>query len=122
MRDASFDIDGHTIRVLEGPHLQDAEPTVAAREFASALIGLLDRMRELAAKRHLAVYNDNWREKGDPRLDEREFCSRLTNPEIVLYDEVGAAAVYFEDSNMFAGHSIEVSIDHGEMTDASLIG
>ncbi len=122
MKDASFDLDHHTIRVLDGPYLQDGEPTVAAREFAATLIGLFERMRTFAAKRYLAIYNDSWREHGDPVLDERTFCSRLMNPKIVLYDEVGAAAIYFDDSSMFAGHSIEVSVDDGEIVHASLVG
>jgi hypothetical protein len=122
MREASFDLDSHTIRVLDGSYLQNGEPTVAAREFAATLIGLFDRMRVFAAKRCLALYNDNWRRQGDPVLDERQFCSRLTNPGIVLYDEIGGAAVYFDDSNMFAGHWVEVLIFDGEISDASMIG
>jgi len=122
MKDATFTVDGHGVRVLDGPYLHDGEPTSDAHEFAASLIALLDEMRVFAAKRYLEIYNDTWREEDDPVLDEREFCARLTNPSIVLYDETGAATIYFGDSDMFAGHWIEVSVDDGEIAYASMVG
>lgn len=122
MKEATFTLDGHNIRVLDGPYLHDSEPTPAAHEFAANLLHLLDDMRVLAAQRYLEIYNDAWREENDPIVDEREFCARLTNPSIVLYDEIGAATIYFDDSNMFAGHSIGVSVDGGKLAHASMVG
>jgi hypothetical protein len=122
MSDATLKIDGYDIRVLDGPYLRAGIPTPEARDFASQLIGMLDKMRAFAAKRYLAIYNETWREEHDPVLTEQEFCSRLVQPSIVLYDEIGSAVVYFGDSDMFAGHSIEVSIDSGEIAFASMVG
>ena len=122
MKDATFRLDDHEIRVLDGPYLLDGEPTSEASEFAATLSGLLDEMRAFAAQRYLEIYNDTWRQEDDPIIDEREFCARLTNPSIVLYDEIGAATIYFNDSDMFAGHSIEVSVDGGNIAYASMVG
>ncbi len=122
MKDATLEIDGHTISVLEGPYLNAGIPTSDASDFASVLVGMLDQMRVFAAKQYLAIYNDTWREEDGPILSADEFCSRLIRPSIVLYDEIGAAAIYFEDCDMFAGHSIEVSIDSGEIVRVSLVG
>ncbi len=118
----NFKQDGHDIRVLEGPYLQDGEPTASAYEFATTLIGLLDQMRTFAAQKFLSIYNDTWREEEEPILDDREFCARLTNPSFVLYDEQGAATIYFDDSDMFAGHSIDVSVRDGQPKHASMVG
>jgi hypothetical protein len=97
-----------------------------AREFAAALIRQMDEMRAFAAQTYLALalYNDTWRdeEEGDPTLDDAGFRARLTDPSIVLYDELGSATVFFDDSGMFAGHSIMISIDDGTIRDASWSG
>jgi hypothetical protein len=118
----SFEVDGYTIKVLEGPYVQHGKPTSAARDFAARLITMLDRMRAFAAGKFVTKYNEIWREEGDPVLSEQDICSRLVNPKIVLYDEDGAAIVYFGDSDMFGGHAIEVSIDGGEISHASMVG
>ena len=86
------------------------------------LISNFHEMKMFAAKEYLDVYNESWREEDSPILNEQEFRSRLNNPSIVIYDELGAATIYFEDSNMFAGHSIEVSVDDNEIAYASLVG
>ena len=122
MPDASFTHDGHDIGVLDGPYLQDGQPTSTAHDFAATLIGLLDEMRSFAAQQFLKTYNDTWREEDEPIIDEREFCSRLVNPSIVLYDELGAAIIYFDDSDMFAGHSIGVTVNGGQIAHASMVG
>ncbi|MEL6327925.1 MAG: hypothetical protein AAFQ61_13595 [Cyanobacteria bacterium J06626_23] len=55
-------------------------------------------------------------------MDEGTFYTRLTNPKIVLHDEFGVAAIYFDDSDMFAGHSFEVFIDEDSIADALMAG
>jgi hypothetical protein len=122
MEIASFKLGEYTIQVFEGPYLEDGEPTDAAHEFAATVIGLLDSARIFAAKEYLALYNDRWRRNGEPVLDERQFRSRLTNPAILLFDQIGSATIGFDDSNMLAGHWIEVSVDNGEITYADICG
>jgi hypothetical protein len=122
MSDAIFEIDCHKIRVLDGPYLASGTPTPKAHEFARQLLGMLDQMRAFAAKEHLATYNEAWREDDQPALTADDFASRLTDPSIVLYDEIGAASIYFQDSEMFLGHSIEVSLNDGNITHASIVG
>jgi hypothetical protein len=124
MTQVTLDIDGNRVKILEGPYIQDGQPTPHAREFASTLVRQLDEMRAFAATEYLALYNDTWRdeEEGDPLLDEHEFRARLIGASIVLYDELGSATVFFGDSGMFAGHSIMISVDGGTIRDASLVG
>lgn len=110
------------VDVMDGPYVHDGQPTAAAREFAAKLIGQLDELRRYAAGELLDLYNDTWREDEDPELNEDEFCSRLTNPSITVYDEVGSAAVYFDTSEMFSDHAVEVWIDGGEIASASMVG
>lgn len=122
MDDPKLEIEGYQVTVMQGPYTVDGHPTAAATEYVLQLIGLLDQMRDFAAIEYLPLYNDSWREEDAPTLTREEFMSRLTNPLIVLYDELGAAAIYFDDSDMFAGHAIEVSVESGQIVDASLVG
>jgi len=122
MTDTTFIIEGQEIRVLDGPYLSDGKVSSEGKEFISKLISTFEEMRVFAAKQYLETYNELWREEGSPIINEQEFCSLLKNASIVLYDEIGAAAIYFEDSNMFAGHSIEVSVDNHKIDYASIVG
>ena len=122
MTDIIFTFDDQKITVLDGPYIQGGEISPEAKEFAAMLISNFHEMKVFAAKEYLDVYNESWREEDSPILNEQEFRSRLNNPSIVIYDELGAATIYFEDSNMFAGHSIEVSVDDNEIAYASLVG
>jgi hypothetical protein len=115
---------GLEIRALEGPYVEDGVPSPEARRFALELIGRFDEMRTKATEKFLALYNDTWRdeEEGQPVLDEDGFRARLLNPSVTLMDEPGCACVYFEDSDMFAGHSLEVWVDGGQIRDITLVG
>ena len=120
--DTKITIDGYEIRVLEGPYTDGDAATPAATTFARQLIGMLPAMKQFAAQELLDTYNDSWAEDEDDELDAAQFAANLVSPKIVIYDELGAATVYFADSDMFAGHSIEVWINEGEISDASLVG
>ena len=124
MEEVTLSIEGHEVRIMEGPYLSDRRPTPDALRFAATLIAQLDAMRGFAADTYLDLYNENWRdeEEGDPILDQHGFRARLVNASIVLYDEPGSATIFFDDSGMFAGHSIMISVHGGAVTRASLVG
>lgn len=122
MDDPKLKIEGYEVTVLQGAYTVDGHPTTAATEYALQLIGMLAQMRDFAAIEYLPLYNDTWREEDAPTMTRDQFISRLADPLIVLYDELGTAAIYFDDSGMFAGHAIEVSVESGQIVDASLVG
>lgn len=120
--DTKITVDGHEIRVLDGPYTDGTAATSAASDFAKQLIGMLPQMKKFAAQQLLETYNDSWAEDEDEELETTKFEAKLVSPKIVIYDEVGTATVYFADSDMFGGHSIDVSINGGKLSDASLVG
>lgn len=122
MSNITIEIQGHTVAVSEGPYAPNDQPNETARKFASELIAKLDDMRKFIAKEKLELYNEEWREDDDPVLSEADFTANLVSPSIVLYDELGAACIYFEDSDMFGGHSIEVSVHENKIVDSTLVG
>ena len=120
--DVTLQKDGIKIRVLDGPYLDKGKPTPRAVKDYTRLIRQLDDLKEYAADRLLDLYNNTWLDEDIGTVDRASFMARLTTPSIHLYDEVGAAVVYFGDGGLFAGHRIEVSINGGVPTDAGIIG
>lgn len=122
MTDVRFQVRGITVRVLDGPYVESGTPNPAAHAFAAELVTTLDELRSFAAQQLLSKYDDQWREEESPALTEDEFCARLTEPSMILFDDLGFTTIYFKDSDMFAGHSIEVSVDEGEIAYLKLVG
>jgi hypothetical protein len=120
--DAQLHQAGIAVRILAGPYLEDGRPTPAAIEFYTGLVNGLDQLRDFAASKLLALYNDNWLDETNGRVDLPQFKARLTNPSICLYDEIGGAVVNFEDGGLFAGHWIEIHFEDGVPTHAGIIG
>jgi len=123
--DAKLTIEGLNILVLDGPYTLDGKATDEARAFAKKLIAQLDEIREKIADEMLAMYNDDWRDSDDDDpepITRGTFMERVTNPSIHLYDDMGAACIYFNDSNMFGGHAIEVFVDHHKVANIGIVG
>lgn len=120
--DVTLNHGGVEITVLDGPYLQDGRPTDRAVADYTQLMARLEELKGFAADKLLRLYNDTWRDEQIGELDRAGFIGRLSKPSIHLYDELGAAVVYFKDGNMFAGHQIEVHIDGGAPSHAGIIG
>ncbi|GAA4441832.1 DUF2262 domain-containing protein [Bremerella cremea] len=122
--DTMMTVEGHEIRVMEGPYVEAGKATPAATEFGRKLIGMLPAMKKAATDSLLETYNDSWadEEEGFPELDASQFEANLVSPKIVIFDDLNAASVFFEDSDMFGGHSIDVTIYEGKIKGATLVG
>jgi hypothetical protein len=114
--------NGVLVTAIEGPYVEHGQLTIAAVEYLARLVESFGSLRELATDRLLSLYNDNWLDANHAALDRPTFLSRLTNPSVTLYDTLGAAVVYFEASDMFAGHHIEVAVKDGAPEHVALIG
>lgn len=120
--DVTLQYNGVEIRILKGPYLQGGQPTDRAVSDYTHLVTRFDELREFAADKLLSLYNDSWLDDEHGTIDRAGFIARLENPSITLYDELGAAVVYFDDGDLFGGHWIEVMLDNGVPTYADLIG
>ena len=114
--------DGVKVKILDGPYLVNGRPTDRAVSDYSGWIARLDEFKGFAADRLLVLYNDTWLDDQIGQIDRAGFIARLNRPSVHLYDELGAAVVYFNDGNLFAGHSIEVHVNKSEPTHAGIIG
>ena len=121
MSDIKFVVDGYSVKILEGPYLRDGAPTPAAHAFARSLVDRLPEFKTRASNQLLDLYNEVWLDDAIGVLSADAFQSNLTNPAIVIYDAPESAMIHFSDSNMFAGHYVEVAC-LGNQVHVNLVG
>ena len=87
--------------------------------FISEIDTLLPKAKECIANEFLDLYNDNWRFGDDdeddpdkPELTKEEFMEALSLQSLLFYSK--DVEVFFDDNDMFLGHSLIASDFDGE--------
>ena len=87
--------------------------------FFNEIDTLLPKAKECIANEFLDLYNDNWRFGDDdeddpdkPELTKEEFMEALSLQSFLFYSE--DVEVFFNDNDMFFGHSLIASDFDGE--------
>ena len=96
--------------------------------FLSEIDTLSPKAKECIANEVLDLYNDNWRFGNDdeddpdkPELTKEEFMEALSLRSLLFYSE--DVEVFFDDNDMFLGHSLIASDFDGEnFNDAQMFG
>ena len=96
--------------------------------FFNEIDTLLPKAKECIANEFLDLYNDNWRFGNDdeddpdkPELTKEEFMEALSLRSLLFYSE--DVEVFFDDNDMFLGHSLIASDFDGEnFNDAQMFG
>ena len=96
--------------------------------FFNGIDTLLPKAKECIANEFLDLYNDNWRFGDDddddpdkPELTKEEFMEALSLRSLLFYSE--DVEVFFDDNDMFLGHSLIASEFDGEnFNDAQMFG
>ena len=103
--------------------LEDESETEKIEQLMNTLFGgidtLLPKAKECIAEEFLELYNDNWRFGDDdendpdkPELTKEEFMEALSLQSFLFYSE--DIEVFFDDNDMFLGHSLIASEFDGE--------
>ena len=103
--------------------LEDESETEKIEQLMNTLFGgidtLLPKAKECIAEEFLELYNDNWRFGNDdeddpdkPELTKEEFMEALSLQSLLFYSE--DVEVFFDDNDMFFGHSLIASDFDGE--------
>ena len=112
--------------------LEDESETEKIEQLMNTLFGgidtLLPKAKECIAEEFLELYNDNWRFGNDdeddpdkPELTKEEFMEALSLQSLLFYSE--DVEVFFDDNDMFLGHSLIASDFDGEnFNDAQMFG
>ena len=96
--------------------------------FFSEIDTLSKKAKECIAEKYLDLYNGNWRFGDDdeddpdkPELTKKEFMEALSLRSLLFYSE--DVEVFFDDNDMFLGHSLIASEFDGEnFNDAQMFG
>ena len=87
--------------------------------FFNEIDTLLPKAKECIANEFLDLYNDNWRFGGDdeddpdkPELTKEEFMEAISLQSFLFFSE--EVKVFFDDNDMFFGHSLIASDFDGE--------
>ena len=96
--------------------------------FFSEIDTLSQKAKECIVNEFLDLYNDNWRFGDDdeddpdkPELTKEEFMEALSLRSFLFYSE--DVEVFFDDNDMFLGHSLIASDFDGEnFNDAQMFG
>ena len=96
--------------------------------FFSEIDTLSQKAKECIVNEFLDLYNDNWRFGNDeeddpdkPELTKEEFMEALSLRSLLFYSE--DVEVFFDDNDMFLGHSLIASDFDGEnFNDAQMFG
>ena len=103
--------------------LEDEGETEKIEQLMNTLFGgidtLLPKAKECIAEEFLELYNDNWRFGDDdeddpdkPELTKEQFMEALSLQSFLFYSE--DVEVFFDDNDMFLGHSLIASEFDGE--------
>ena len=112
--------------------LEDESETEKIEQLMNTLFGgidtLLPKAKECIAEEFLELYNDNWRFGDDdeddpdkPELTKEQFMEALSLQSLLFYSE--DVEVFFDDNDMFLGHSLIASEFDGEnFNEAQMFG
>jgi len=81
----------------------------------------LEAIKAHAADDHLSILNKHWLDDGEPSLSKPDFMSRLRLSAVNFLDDE-FMDVFFDDSDLFAGHSVIVAIEGGTPGQVQLFG
>lgn len=106
-----------TLRLYPGEE-DDLEPALQrARELLAGFSDYSRPAEAYAVQELLPLKNEHWLEDlGDdeePPLTPEQFTSRMTLDALVFYAE-GDVTFYYDDGDMFYGHTIELMMDAGD--------
>lgn len=114
---------GHLIGLSVSVEEETAPPTVEMEQARRVLLRLREHEPEarlVAAEELLPIFNDEWND--DEPMTEEEFTARLTLEDLSVAAD-GSAELFYNDDNLFAGHTVLVTVgSDGNFEDADIAG
>lgn len=105
---------GGAVRVFISPEDEDRVGflKIAAELFLWATANERRILADAAEASLLELYNDGWRQEGEPVLTTDEFADRMawTSVDIASSDFMPVELCYGDDDRMFGGHSVVVQL------------
>ena len=112
---ASIEVSGEPCELLLldlGEGQAEEARTLAARVQEWAAAGV-EAAKAYAAAELLTLKNDAWLGEGEASIDAATFVGSLTLAGVNAFPD-GTFEVYFDDGDLFWGHSVQVDVDAGD--------
>ena len=85
------------------------------------IIDFIEKAKEYTVKKLLKLKNDLWLEEDEKEVTKKEFKARMKFTSLYVFSE--SANFYFDDGDLFWGHTIEVNVNQNlEFTDTNIVG
>lgn len=85
------------------------------------LTQFIEKAKEYTAHKLLKLKNDLWLEEDEKKVTKKDFKNRIKFTSLYVFSE--SANFYFDDGDLFWGHTIEVTINQNlEFIDANIVG
>ena len=85
------------------------------------LTHFIEKAKDYTTKKLLKLKNDLWLEEDEKEVTKKEFKARMKFTSLYVFSE--SANFYFDDGDLFWGHSIEVNVNKNlEFTDTNIVG
>lgn len=85
------------------------------------IIDFIEKAKDYTTKKLLKLKNDLWLEEDEKEVAKKEFKARMKFTSLYVFCE--SANFYFDDGDLFWGHTIEVTVNQNlEFTDANIVG
>ena len=85
------------------------------------LTDFIKKAKEYSAHKLLELKNDSWLEEDEKEVTEKEFKERIKFAGLHIFSE--SATFYFDDDDLFWGHTIKVTVNQKlEFTNANIVG
>ena len=85
------------------------------------LTKFIEKAKEYTAHKLLKLKNDLWLEEDEKEVTKKDFKDRMKFTSLYIFSE--SANFYFDDGDLFWGHTIEVTVNKNlEFIDANIVG
>ena len=85
------------------------------------LTQFIEKAKDYTAYKLLKLKNDLWLEEDEKKITKKDFKNRIKFTSLYVFSE--SANFYFDDGDLFWGHTIEVTINQNlEFIDANIVG
>ena len=85
------------------------------------LTQFIEKAKDYTTDKLLKLKNDLWLEEDEKKITKKDFKNRMKFTSLYVFSE--SANFYFDDGNLFWGHTIEVTINQNlEFIDANIVG
>lgn len=119
---ASF--HGRSIEIRIAANYSDSERSDVVSAAMEKTLKNWESIQHNIADSLLETYNDGWADPDDeelPELSRNDFLERITLSTIYVMEE-NAISLYFDDSDLFAGHVVEIFWTEEKMYEAGIEG